>query len=150
MPQNSFGWRESLSFRPMVVAIVACLLGAAAETDAGDDPRGRVIYNLDCTEYFMGTFGPIVPETIDEWVDAHAAAGITDLLVNVNAQRANYRSDVWEAHWDGYDPSKGVDQPFFLRELLQGGSQVPTPTSPRCSKTCWRCTRRDATTRGAC
>jgi len=28
-----------------------------------DEQRGRVIYNLDCTEYFMGTFDPIVPET---------------------------------------------------------------------------------------
>ena len=74
---------------------------------------GRVIYNLDCTQYFVGSFGPVVPETIDKFVDSHAAAGITDLFINVNAQRTNYRSDVWEAHWDGYDPDLGVDQPFF-------------------------------------
>ena len=40
-------------------------------------PRGRVIYNLDCSEFFVGTFGPIVPETIDKWVDAHAALETT-------------------------------------------------------------------------
>jgi len=74
----------------------------------------RVIYNLDCTEFFVGTFGPIVPETIDKFVDEHAAVGITDLFINVNAQRTNYRSDVWEAWWDGYDPSLDNNQPFFL------------------------------------
>ena len=76
-------------------------------------PPGRVIYNLDCSEFFVGTFGPIVPETLDKFVDAHAAAGVTDLLINVNAQRTNYRSDVWESNWDGYDPNAGDDQPFF-------------------------------------
>ena len=75
--------------------------------------RGRVIYNLDCSEFFVGTFGPIVPETIDKFVDTHAALGVTDLFVNVNAKRTNYRSDVWESYWDGYDPNLGDDQPFF-------------------------------------
>ena len=83
-----------------------------ATTQAGKE-RGRVIYNLDCTEFFVGTFGPNVPETIDKFVDEHATAGITDLFVNVNAQRTNYRSQVWEAFWDGYDPSAGVEQSFF-------------------------------------
>ncbi len=46
-------------------------------------------------------------------MDAHAAAGITDLLINVNGQRTNYRSDVWEAMWEGYDPNLRIDQPFF-------------------------------------
>ena len=73
----------------------------------------KVIYNLDCTEFFVGTFGPVVPETIDKFVDDHAATGITDLFINVNAQRTNYRSNVWEAWWDGYDPSLDNEQPFF-------------------------------------
>ena len=74
---------------------------------------GQVIYNLDCSEFFVGTFGPIVPETIDAFVDGHAALGITDLSINVNAKRTNYRSAVWEAYWDGYDPNAGDEQPFF-------------------------------------
>ena len=73
----------------------------------------RVIYNLDGTEFFGGTFGAVVPETLDKWVDYHAALGITDLFVNVNAKRTNYRSGVWEADWDGYDPEGGDEQPFF-------------------------------------
>ena len=86
--------------------------GEANMNDA-NAARGKVIYNLDCTQFFMGTFGPIVPETIDKFVDTHAALGITDLFVNVNAKRTNYRSDVWESYWDGYDPNLGDDQAFF-------------------------------------
>ena len=102
----------------MVVGLVAVPVVApgeavAADSGGGEEKRGQVIYNLDCTQYFMGSFGPIVPETIDKFVEEHAAAGITDLWINVNAQRTNYRSDVWEAFWDGYDPAAGTDQPFF-------------------------------------
>ena len=42
------------------------------------DTDHRVIYNLDGTEFFVGTFGPIVPETLDSWADYHAALGVTD------------------------------------------------------------------------
>ena len=83
----------------------------AKTNEAG--PRVPVIYNLDLSEFFVGTFGPVVPETIDKFVDAHAADGVTDLFINVSGQRTNYRSDVWESYWDGYDPNLGVDQPFF-------------------------------------
>ena len=89
-----------------LVAACATPSGAAESTTA---PRSRVIYNLDCTEFFVGTFGPPVPETIDKFVDDHAAAGVTDLFINVNAQRANYRSGAWESFWDGYDPH-GADE----------------------------------------
>lgn len=78
-----------------------------------EKPVGRVIYNLDCSEYFVGTFGGVVPETIDKFVDDHAAAGVTDLFINVNSQKTNYRSDVWESYWDGYDPNLPDNQPFF-------------------------------------
>ncbi len=89
--------------------------GRATEQNDGRAPRGRVIYNLDASEFFVGTFGPPVPETIDEFVDSHAALGITDLFINVNAKRTNYRSAVWESVWDGYDPAAGDDQPFFAQ-----------------------------------
>ena len=92
----------------------------AAERGKEDAARGRVIYNLDCSEFFVGTFGPIVPQTIDKFVDGHAALGITDLFINVNAKRTNYRSDVWESDWDGYDPAAGDDQPFFTGIGPQG------------------------------
>lgn len=112
--------RTSSRFRLIAVAVpvafavvfVVHAVQAGNTTDNGKQ-RGRVIYNLDCTEFFVGTFGPIVPKTIDKFVDEHAAAGITDLFINVNAQRTNYRSDVWEAYWDGYDPKLSDEQPFF-------------------------------------
>ncbi|MFH0962901.1 MAG: hypothetical protein V2A58_02695 [Planctomycetota bacterium] len=88
-------------------------LGGEAMMKKPGGPRGRVIYNLDCSEFFVGTFGPVAPETIDKFVDRHAVLGITDLFINVNAQRTNYRSDAWESNWDGYDPKAGDDQPFF-------------------------------------
>jgi hypothetical protein len=94
----------------MAIFTVAARLPAL---DATNVPPAHVFYNLDCTEFFVGTFGPVVPGTIDKFVDAHAAAGITHLLINVNAQRTNYRSAVWDAGWYGYDPNRGADQPFF-------------------------------------
>ena len=98
----------------IVIFASSFLLGLeTAQTHADDHQRGRLLYNLDSTEFFVGTFGPPAPESIDKFVDSHAAAGITDLLINVNAQRTNYRSDVWESIWDGYDPQAGDDQPFF-------------------------------------
>ena len=129
----------------VVVGILAIASSTIHETMA-DEQCGRVIYNLDCTEYFVGTFGPIVPETIDKFVDAHVTAGISDLFINVNAQRTNYRSDVWEAFWDGYDPSAGVDQLFLLESHLDG-LLVPMPTNPRCSKICLHYTKWDVTIR---
>ncbi len=114
MTQSTIGWRFSTLICGIVIGIVSCLDDArAAEAKGGSEQRGRVIYNLDCSEFFVGTFGPVVPETIDQWVDAHAALGITDMFINVNAQRTNDRSKVWESSWDGYDPNLGDDQPFF-------------------------------------
>lgn len=106
----------------MTIALAALPMGVGARghgnTEKADMSRAtetkrRVIYNLDCTEVAYGTFGPPAPATIDKFADDHAALGVTDLFINVNAQRTNYDSDVWESFWDGYDPDKGSDQPFF-------------------------------------
>lgn len=106
--------RVSTTVGGIVLALVSSVKAVeAAENGKDDVARGRVIYNLDASEFFFGTFGPAVPETIDKFVDTHAAAGVTDLFINVNAQRTNYKSDVWESNWDGYDPTRGDDQPFF-------------------------------------
>ncbi|MBI3920113.1 MAG: formylglycine-generating enzyme family protein, partial [Armatimonadetes bacterium] len=106
-----YGFRMAAG-APGAGAEKALIRGKTAMSKAGVS-QGRVIYNLDCSEYFVGTFGGVVPETIDKFVDEHAAAGVTDLFINVNAQRTNYHSDVWESYWDGYDPKAGDNQPFF-------------------------------------
>jgi len=114
MMQNTSGWRLFLLIGGIVIGNVSsCGDVVAAETKEGGGQRGRVIYNLDCSEFFVGTFGPVVPETIDTFVDGLADRGVTDLFINVNAQRTNYRSDAWESNWDGYDPEANDDQPFF-------------------------------------
>ena len=38
---------------------------------------------------------------------------MTVFLCNINARRTNYRSLVWDAYWDGYDPAGPDDQPFL-------------------------------------
>ena len=75
-----------------------------------------LFHNEDCTEFFWTQ--PAIPagkagELIDRHVDQLADAGTTVLLCNTNARRANYRSDAWEAFWDGYDPAGPDDQPFL-------------------------------------
>jgi hypothetical protein len=92
--------------------LLGCQSPAGAKA-AKSGPRLPVIYNLDLSQFYVGTFGPVVPETIDTFVDAHAAVGVTDWFINVSGQRTNYRSDVWESYWDGYDPKLGPEQPFF-------------------------------------
>ena len=107
---------KTLSIRvltPAVLLTASATWICLAAPGEKSEPRVPVIYNLDCSEFFIGKFGPVAPETIDKFVDDHAALGVTDLFINVNAQRVNYRSDVWESYWDGYDPKAGNDQPFF-------------------------------------
>ena len=112
MKHSRKGWHIFTVAVVSVAMMSSCTEGAEGTT--GDAARrGRVIYNLDSSRFFEGGFGAVVPETIDEWVDAHAAAGVTHLFVTINYQRTNYRSDVWESDWDGYDPSLGDDQPHF-------------------------------------
>ena len=92
MTHSKIQSRLALTLETLVIVILFLVSAAgsrAAEEENAADQGGRVIYNLDCNEFFVGTFGPVVPETIDQWVDHHAALGITDLFVNGNAQRTN-------------------------------------------------------------
>jgi hypothetical protein len=73
-------------------------------------------HNEDCTELFFTQ--PPIPEgqagpVIDRYVDQIADSGVTVLLCNTNARRTNYRSQVWEAFWEGYDPTGPDTQPFL-------------------------------------
>ena len=147
---TQFKCNGSLSSTTIGISLICCLSSVAiAEPHKDDTSRGRVIYNLDCTEYFRSTFGPNVPQTIDKFVEDHAKAGITELWINVNAQRTNYRSDVWEAWWMGT-----ILQPAptsrFSQELLQGELPDHLPTTPRCSSTCGNCMNKVATIPNGC
>ena len=72
-------------------------------------------HNEDSTNfsYNCDTTGGRGGAAIDAYVDVLAGAGVTDLLCNTNAQLVNYRSDVWQSFWEGYDPDGPDDQPYL-------------------------------------
>ncbi len=81
----------------------------------GAQPGNRLYYNQDDTDFFWSSQIPAgkAGETLDRFVDGIADAGVTVFLCDVNARRTNYRSQVWDAYWDGYDPAGPDDQPFL-------------------------------------
>src|SRR6267154_327985 len=99
-------------------------LGVLACPGRGEPRGGQLYYNQDSTQFFWEA--ELLPgkagEMIDRYVDRVADAGVTVFLCNPNARRTNYRSQVWEAFWDGYDPAGTDDQPF-LKPIP--GAQIP-------------------------
>ncbi len=74
------------------------------------------IFNQDCTELFYVTPPEkMKPEVVDGLVDRMAARGVKILLINTNAQKTNYASDVWEPFWAGYDPDGPDNQPVLAK-----------------------------------
>jgi len=73
----------------------------------------RLMINEDCTNFFFyhdlmqGKSG----EILDRYIDTIAGTGTGILLINTNARRTNYQSQVWEAFWEGYDPHGPDSQP---------------------------------------
>lgn len=74
-----------------------------------------LLQNEDCTNFFYFQDFPAgkAGEVVDNYVDVLAGAGVSVLLCNTNGRRTNYRSKVWEAFWDGYDPDGPDSQPFL-------------------------------------
>ena len=89
--------------------------GPSAAADAKPTKLTGLLHNEDCTNFFYFQDFPAgkAGEIVDRYVDVLAGAGVTVLLCNTNARRTNYRSDVWEAFWDGYDPNGPDEQPFL-------------------------------------
>lgn len=133
--------------------ILVVTLGLLALESIGmGAPSGkRLYYNQDCTEFFAAAQIPArkAGETIDRYVDGIAGAGVTVFLCNSNARRTNYRSRVWDAFWDGYDPAGPDDQPFLapiprsqvaasrkglgnMLAVLQEGIDYPARVIQRC------------------
>ncbi len=62
---------------------------------------GSLIFNEDCTQFFVHDF----PEgkaggVLDGYVDVLAGTGVEVMMINTNARRTNYKSDVWQAWWE--------------------------------------------------
>jgi len=77
-----------------------------------------LMQNEDCTEFFAHQDFPAgrAGEVVDRYVDVLADSGVSVLMCNTSSRRTNYRSKVWEAFWDGYDP-EGPDDQSFLAPL---------------------------------
>ena len=89
---------------------------AAVSAGAGRSAKlSGLLHNEDCTNFFYFQEFPEggAGEVVDRYVNVLAGAGVGVLMCNTNARRTNYRSKVWEAFWDGYDPKAGDDQPFL-------------------------------------
>jgi len=105
----------------LCVATTSLLIGAGRAAEPVNAKKGNapnlvgLLHNEDCTDIF---YHGVIPEgkageVVDRYVDVIAGAGVTVLMCNTNARRTNYRSDVWEAFWDGYDPDGPDEQPFL-------------------------------------
>jgi hypothetical protein len=74
------------------------------------------IQNEDCTNFFIAhTIDDThaATDVIAAWIAGMVRAKIPTLFLNTAAQRTNYRSEVWEPFWEGFDPGAGNDQPFI-------------------------------------
>ena len=110
---NQPAWVK-FSLRNWMSGLVLVLLFLALSVSAAN-AAGKLFYNQDCTDFFWRgeiTEGK-VGDSLDRYVDVIADAGVTVFFCNSNARRTNYRSKVWDAFWDGYDPAGPDDQPFL-------------------------------------
>ena len=112
-------WRIERAGCWVPVLLAVCLAvhpvrrGAAAEVPPAK--LTGLLHNEDCTNFFYYQDFPPgkAGEIADRYVDVLADAGVTVLMCNTNARRTNYRSEVWKAFWDGYDPDGPDAQPFL-------------------------------------
>ena len=108
MPKRLF---HRLRFRADPAAWLSlCLLATVA---AGAGPALYLNEDYNCFFAFAPIDANNAGQRIDELVDTVAKAGVTVYVCNTNSRRTNYRSKVWDAAWDGYDPEGPDDQPFL-------------------------------------
>ena len=98
-----------------VCVLLACIAADATTAGEGAARMTGLLENEDCTDFFYTQKFPPgkAAEIADRYVDVLAGAGVTVLFCNTNSRRTNYRSDVWESFWDGYDPDGPDDQAFL-------------------------------------
>jgi len=112
--------RRSAS-RGLVILVAAlttpwCAMSQAAEDvkPSGRKPIAGILYNEDDSHRFvLDPTGKMTPATLDGLVDELAGAHVTTMLICCCAKKTNFPSTSWEPHCDGFDPTKGNDQPYF-------------------------------------
>ena len=146
--------RNSISSFVMLCVVFSSMIALAANVKA--EEKKELFHNEDCTNFFYFHAKEIAQgkagEAIDRYVDVIADAGVTTLLCNTNARRTNYRSEVWDSFWDGYDPNASDDQPFWgslkpadiavwkeryvdgMRNVYEQGIDYPARVVQRCRK----------------
>jgi hypothetical protein len=97
------------------VAVPAIVRTGACIADPAPQKLSGLLENEDCTDFFYNQEFPAekAGELVDRYVDVLAGAGVSVLMCNTNARRTNYRSQVWQSFWDGYDPAGPDTQPFL-------------------------------------
>ena len=95
--------------------------------------RYRVIYNQDCTDLFLRAPEPVRPEHVDNMVDEVADGGADVMLINPNAQKANYPSKVWETYWGG-DASQWPRYARQMKNLADAGCDYLGRALAQCRK----------------
>jgi hypothetical protein len=103
---------QNVSLILLVVFTTLCL-SPKTESKAPDvNKNPALMLNIDCTNYFYGKSPEqISGASLDAYVDSILSSGATILLINTQAQRANYDSKAIEPFWQGFDPGAGNDQP---------------------------------------
>ena len=105
----------------LLLAASSVLAAESTEKEDANADRKRqpkltgLLQNEDCIDFFDNRDFPKgkAGELVDSYVDVLAGAGVSVLVCNTSSRRTNYRSKVWEAFWDGFDPNASNDQPFF-------------------------------------
>ncbi|MCL2518772.1 MAG: family 10 glycosylhydrolase [Oscillospiraceae bacterium] len=72
----------------------------------------KLIINEDNSHFYYQIAGKSI-KGVDAFIDQYENTGVTELFLNVNSMRASYDSKAFEPIWKGYDPTKGLDQPYF-------------------------------------
>jgi hypothetical protein len=106
---------ENAAAQPPNEAVSRGEASAPGQAGGKSEKLHGLLENEDATNFFFHQDIPAgeAGQRVDRYVDVLAGAGVTVLMCNTNARRTNFRSDVWQAFWDGYDPKGDDDQPFL-------------------------------------
>lgn len=71
--------------------------------------------NEDCNHFvYTRSHDQLTPEGVDALIDGYVqGTQVSDVVLNPNASRSSIPSKFKQTFWDGFDPSKGMDQPYF-------------------------------------
>jgi len=101
-----------------VIALI-CLTVAFCNVSAFAGSQNTIkgpFANLDSSNYLchvhkLSDDNP--EETFRNYISSIEQAGFKTAVFCICSKRTNYDSDAWESFWKGFEPEKGMEQPFF-------------------------------------